>query len=270
MYTRQWLAAPMDTACTTYADDSVDETEYHLRESPKLCNLLMTSDALQFQLKLNSYTDLHYLLNAEYLFNGILLPEKLLRPHIYAYTTSRDQIGYCSYFKIPSLPKPIEDKILWWPTRSNIVREKLLKDQLFHVYLSACGVDSMHPDCEAFLESYYSCDLEPALVHTAVARVAIHLLLKHPETPLKNKLHAVVGSWFEQAKQSLADVFDIPSPLIVLAFMNMDACLQELSRYNDAYTLYSQAAQIALSLQMYKDDATERDPVKLEFRRRIW
>ncbi|KAL1914595.1 uncharacterized protein VTP21DRAFT_8126 [Calcarisporiella thermophila] len=85
-----------------------------------------------------------------------------------------------------------------------------------------------------------------------------------------SKLHMTVGSLIAQARQSLADVFDIPSPQIVLAFLNMDTCLQYVSHYKDAYTFYPQAVQMAFSLRMYKDDATEKDPVQIEFRRRIW
>ncbi|KAL1914620.1 uncharacterized protein VTP21DRAFT_8151 [Calcarisporiella thermophila] len=270
MYTRQMLEAPMKNVCFNSANKTEDESENHPPENTDLHDLLMTSDALHFQLKLNSYTDLHHLLKAQYFIDGILLPEHLLRPHSYTLSANGNHSSYCNYFKFHSLPKPIEDKIVRWPTRANIAKEKLLIDQLFHVYLSACCVDSIHPDREYFLKSYYWCELEPALVHTAVARAAIHLLLKHPETPLSGKLQTTAGSLFKQGKQSLADVFDIPSPQIVLALINMDACLQLLSRYNDAYTYYSQAAQMALSLHMYKDDATEKDPVQLEFRRRIW
>ncbi|KAL1914603.1 uncharacterized protein VTP21DRAFT_8134 [Calcarisporiella thermophila] len=260
----------MDTVCTTSADDSVDKTENNQLESHNLCDLLMTSDALHFQLKLNSYTDLHHLLNAQYLFDGILLPENLFCPQIYTTVTNSKHPDYCTYFKFPSLPRPIEDIILKWPTRSNVAREKQLIDQLFHVYLSACGVDSMHPDREGFLKSYYNCELEPALVYTAVSSTAIHLLLKHPEALLSSKLHVAIGGLFTQAKQALEDVFDVISPQIVLAFLNMEACLHYLSRYKDSYTFYSQAVQMALSLQMDKDDATVMDPVQLEFRKRIW
>ncbi|KAL1914601.1 uncharacterized protein VTP21DRAFT_8132 [Calcarisporiella thermophila] len=268
--TRRLLAVPMNTVYPTSADDSIDETENHLREHPNLWDILKNSDALQFQLKLNSYTDLHHLLNAQFFLDGILLPENLFNPQLCTTVTNSQCIEYCSYFKCLSLPKRIDDKIFRWPTRFNIAKEKLLMDQLFHVYLSACCVDSIHPDREAFLKCYYCCELEPALVHTAVAYAAIHLLLKHPEKPLKSKLHAAVVSLFEQAKQSLADVFDVPSPQIVLAFLNMNNCLQLLSRYKDSYALYSQLVQMAHSLHMDKDDATEKDPVQLEFRRRIW
>ncbi|KAL1914591.1 uncharacterized protein VTP21DRAFT_8122 [Calcarisporiella thermophila] len=227
-------------------------------------------DALCLQLRLNSFTDLLHLLSAQYLIDGTLLPESLFRPQIYPFSTSRVLTGYCSYFKILSLPNPIEDKIVKRPKWSITTKEKLLIDQLFHIYLSTCGVGSIHPDREAFLESYYCNELEPAFVHTAVASTAVHLLLRHPETSLSSKLHAVVGSLFARAKRSLADVFNFPSPQIVLAFLNMDNCLINLSCYEDAYRFYSRAAQMALSLQMYKDVATEKSSEQLEFRRRIW
>ncbi|KAL1915004.1 uncharacterized protein VTP21DRAFT_7709 [Calcarisporiella thermophila] len=263
MYTRQLLAAPMNTVYSTSADNNADETENHLQP-------LLASDALHFQLKLNSYTDLHNLLSAQYLFDGILLPDNLFRPPIYTKATNREHTDYCSYFKILIFPKPIEDKIVRWPTRSYISKDKLLIDQLFHVYLSACCVDSIHPDSETFLKSYYCYELEPALVHTAVASAAVHLLLSHPEISFSSKLQAAVGGLFARAKESLADVFDTPSPQIVLAFLNMNICLQYLYRYKDAYAFYSQAAHMALSLQMDKDNATEKDFIQIEFQRRIW
>ncbi|KAL1916462.1 uncharacterized protein VTP21DRAFT_5653 [Calcarisporiella thermophila] len=128
----------------------------------------------------------------------------------------------------------------------------------------------MHPNREFFLGSYYRCELEPVLIYTAIAWAAVHLLLSHPETPLRNQLRMALRSLLSQAKQSLADVFDVPSSQTVLAFINMDACLHSLSRFTEAYTCYSQAALMALALQMDKDDATEKNPVHLEFRRRIW
>ncbi|KAL1914609.1 uncharacterized protein VTP21DRAFT_8140 [Calcarisporiella thermophila] len=85
-----------------------------------------------------------------------------------------------------------------------------------------------------------------------------------------SKLRVSVGSLFAEAKESLAAVFDVPSPQIVLAFANMDTCMQEISRYKDAYVFYAQAAQMALTLQMDKNDVTEKDPMQLEFRRRVW
>ncbi|KAL1914594.1 uncharacterized protein VTP21DRAFT_8125 [Calcarisporiella thermophila] len=270
MYTRQMQAASMNTVCSTSANNTVDETENCLEEHANLSDIHLPSDALYFQLKLNSFTDLHNLLSAQYLIDGILLPENIAHPQMYTDTTNREHTGYCSYFKILSFPKPIDDKIIKWSTRSNITREKLLIDRLFHVYLSACCVGSLHPDREAFLESYFCCELEPALVHTSIANAAIHLIINHPETPISSKLHVAVGSLIAQAKQSLADVFDAPSPQIVLAFINMNYCLTYLSLYKDAYKFYSQAAQMALSLHMDKNGATEKYSAQLEFQRRIW
>ncbi|KAL1920731.1 uncharacterized protein VTP21DRAFT_11366 [Calcarisporiella thermophila] len=224
MYTCQLLDAPLNTVCFNSADNTVDETENHLEESLDFRDSLLAADVFYFRFRLNSFTDLHHLLSAQYLIDGVLLPENPSHPQIHALATNREHTNYYA----------------------------------------------IHPDREIFLENYYRGDLEPALVHTAIACAAIHLLLLHPETTLKNKLHGAVGSLFAQAKRSLEGVFDIPSPQTVLALINMDTCLQLLSRYKDAYAFYSQAAQMALSLHMDKEDPTEKNPLQLEFQRRIW
>ncbi|KAL1923862.1 uncharacterized protein VTP21DRAFT_6897 [Calcarisporiella thermophila] len=258
----------MNAVRFTTVNNIADEAEIHQQGCSNLRDFLSTSDAQYFQL--NSYTDLHRLLSAQYIKDGILLPKNSFSPQIYTLATNTKHTNYCSYFKLQSLPPPIEDSFFGWSTKSITTKEKRLIEQLFHVYLSTCCIDSIHPDHERFLESYYCCELDPALVHTAVARAAIHLLLKHPEAPLRSKLRAAVGSLLAQAKRSLAEVFDVPTPQVVLAFINMDACLQELSRYKEAYAFYSQAVRMAFALQMDRDDSTEKDSVQLEFRKRIW
>ncbi|KAL1916461.1 uncharacterized protein VTP21DRAFT_5652 [Calcarisporiella thermophila] len=128
----------------------------------------------------------------------------------------------------------------------------------------------MHPNPAAFLESYYRNELEPALVQTAIAFSAIHLLASHAEIPIKKQLYLVAENLLIQAKLSLEDIFDAPSPQAVLAFMNMEDCMTWLVRLDKAYVYYSQAAMMALALGMDKEDPSVGDPVEMELRKRIW
>ncbi|KAL1916455.1 uncharacterized protein VTP21DRAFT_5646 [Calcarisporiella thermophila] len=50
----------------------------------------------------------------------------------------------------------------------------------------------------------------------------------------------------------------------------MGKCMCWLSRIDEAYTFHSQSVVMASALQMDKDDPNETDPVKIEFRKRIW
>ncbi|KAL1916460.1 uncharacterized protein VTP21DRAFT_5651 [Calcarisporiella thermophila] len=87
---------------------------------------------------------------------------------------------------------------------------------------------------------------------------------------MKKRLHFTIESILIQAQKSLEDVFDIPTPQIVAAFLNMNHCMALLLRFEDAYRYYSQGALMALALQMDRDDPVAGDPIELEFRRRIW
>ncbi|KAL1916453.1 uncharacterized protein VTP21DRAFT_5644 [Calcarisporiella thermophila] len=223
---------------------------------------------LRFQLRLNSLSDLHRLLSAHLVMEGVTPPEfaSIYQQHTYTEGDSGD--FRCSLMKIPN-PSPFTSKIFNPPVKPEILSRRL-ETYLFHVYISDCCSLMQHPDRAAFLESYYREEMEPALLHTAVAISALHLLFMHRKTPVSNQLRRVVGELLERARLSLQDVFDMPSPQIVLAYLNMECCMRVLMREDDAYAFHTLAALMALALKMDREDPSEGDPIQREFQRRIW
>ncbi|KAL1918890.1 uncharacterized protein VTP21DRAFT_2271 [Calcarisporiella thermophila] len=250
--------------CSVTSDNEITDTEDASHES--LYPLRISSaGALRFQLRLNSLTDLYRLLSGELYEEGVILP---FRYESFNLLDDDKPNVRCTIFRTLSQPKRIGDNIL--SRTSKITVKKKIVDYLFNVYIGDCFIPYKHPNSAALLESYYRKELEPALVHTAIAFSAIHLLIMHPQTSMRKHLHSLAGTLIAQARSSLEDVFDTPSLQTVLAFLNMDVCMVSLCRFEDAYTYFSQAVLIALSLQLYKDDPNERDPVQREFRRRVW
>ncbi|KAL1921585.1 uncharacterized protein VTP21DRAFT_11301 [Calcarisporiella thermophila] len=233
------------------------------------CFSLISGQNLRFQLKLNSLGDLHRLLSAQLILDGVAPPDFIpaARPPS---PKNNQKANRCTLLKW-SFPKPLEDKDLRLPPKSLVPGRRLL-DHLFHVYTSECFLSSYmpHPNRAAFLESYYRGKIEPALLHTACAYAAIHLLLMHAETPTLKQVRTVVGDLVAKAKACLEESFDSPSPYVVLAFLNMEACMRVLSRINEAYMYHTQAALMALALRMDIDDPSEHDAARIEFHRRIW
>ncbi|KAL1916457.1 uncharacterized protein VTP21DRAFT_5648 [Calcarisporiella thermophila] len=257
------------SSIVAYVASSPDVVKEFHEEDSNSYDCLFSADALRFQLRLNSLTDLYRLLSAQYITENKPLFDLPFQFQLPNYIYESEPIRRCTYFKIRSSPEPFENNEFRWTKKSTTVKRRLT-DYLFHIYASGCVTRNVHPNPASFLESYYHNELEPALVHTAVALSAIHLLLAHPQTPIRKQLHSAIGSLLVQAKQSLEDAFDTPSPQIVIAYLNMDSTMTWLARFEDAYTLYSQAALMALTLQMDKDDSSMRDPFEIEFRRRIW
>ncbi|KAL1924644.1 uncharacterized protein VTP21DRAFT_4298 [Calcarisporiella thermophila] len=242
--------------------------EYNSREIS--CELFSNADALCFQLRLNSLGDLHRLLSAQFIDNGNNLLHNLYQTDTLAldndFFSSRPLPLFVNKF---TFPLPINQNDLKWPAKPTGIGRKLA-EHLFYVYLNDCCSLIMHPNRAAFLESYYRGELEPAMIHTAIAYSALHLMLAHPQMPLVRHLHHFVGGLLEKARQSLEDIFDIPSLQSVLAFLNMEGCMVWLARFDDAYRFYSQAVLMAFSLQMDKHVPHVQDPEQLEFQRRIW
>ncbi|KAL1922077.1 uncharacterized protein VTP21DRAFT_10719 [Calcarisporiella thermophila] len=256
------------TTNSTPGDDRVTQCTQDKRLS---CMAHSTVGGLRIQLQLNSLTDLHRLLGAEFRMEGKFVPD--LHPHIQLPEFTREgvPIRRCTIFRLTRYPKPLKSSLLNWLSKPIALNRKLT-DILFHVYASDCFPWIKHPDRAVFLECYFANELEPALLHSALAFSALHLLLTHPQTNTSNKkrLHAAAGELLERARLQLEEVFDAPTPQTVLAFMNMSNCMMLLARYQEAYGYFSQAALLALSLQMHQDDPAEDDSVEREFRRRIW
>ncbi|KAL1916456.1 uncharacterized protein VTP21DRAFT_5647 [Calcarisporiella thermophila] len=241
-----------------------DQAEYDLED----LRSVMTN-SLSYQLRLNTLTELHRLLSAQFVIEGKSADNRKFDFTLPIFGGNAPQTRRCTYFKVWYIPKPIEDKTFQLATKAfNINRT--LADYLFHIYVSDCFIHVMHPKRASFLESYYRDELEPALVHTAIAFSALHLLMTHPQTYVKRDLHLAMGSLLAQARRSLEEVFDNPSSEIVLAFLNMEGCMRWLARFEDAYNFYSLAALMALTLRMDKDDTNKKDLVQVEFQRRIW
>ncbi|KAL1916463.1 uncharacterized protein VTP21DRAFT_5654 [Calcarisporiella thermophila] len=228
------------------------------------CKYLLSGDGLRFQLKLNSLGDLHRLLSTQLLIEGIAPPDfsALIQPH---YSANHP----CTLFRTHFLPEPIKDKVFSPPNKPFGLRRRLA-DYLFSVYLSDCFTWMQHPDRSSLLEQYYRNELEPALVYTALAFSAVHVLLTHTQAPMLNQLRGVTGELLAKARSCLEDDFDSVTPHGVLAFINMETCLRALSQLTDAYGYYKQAALMGLSLEMDKDYPAEVDAVQKEFRKRIW
>ncbi|KAL1916454.1 uncharacterized protein VTP21DRAFT_5645 [Calcarisporiella thermophila] len=243
----------------------------YFSENSNASQFLLTANSLRFQLKLNSYANLLRLLSAKFLIEGEALPDLPFHPQKPEMANFHQRPHRCTIFKLHHLPKPVEDEIFKEVAASPpVYKLDRLEAYLFHVYLSDCFVHLKHPDPAGFLKSYYRSELEPALVHTAIAFSAIHLLLTHPQAPVNKQLRWVIKDILAQAKYSLEEVFDEPSPETVLAYLNMDVCMRWLAQLDNAYRYYSQAAMMAISLKMDRDDPNEKDFLRVEFRRRIW
>ncbi|KAL1916459.1 uncharacterized protein VTP21DRAFT_5650 [Calcarisporiella thermophila] len=242
-------------------DDSDEDTDPY--------SIFFTPDAIRFQLRLNSLTDLHRLLSAQFVIEGKSLPNLSFNLQVPDYIGSNRPIRRCTYFRVGQIPKPIEYKDIIWTKRPTI-NDQRLTDYLFHTYISGCVTDKLIPNPACFLESYYNNELEPAFVHSAIALAAIHLLLAHPLSSLKKQLQSAAGCLLSKAKQSLEDAFDTPSLQIVATFINFNSCMTWLSRFEEAYRFHSKAVLMAVALQMDRDNPNVRDPVEIEIRRRIW
>ncbi|KAL1914244.1 uncharacterized protein VTP21DRAFT_9084 [Calcarisporiella thermophila] len=246
-----------------------NESEAHSQDHMDSWSLLSTADALRFELRLTSVGDLHRLLSAQFMDKGSFLREYQFQCNLPVHGDQNFSSQRCTIFDVNLISKPIKEIDIKQPTKTNTIKRKL-SDRLFHVYLSDCFYYLMHPDQASFLESYYQNELEPALVHTAIAFSAVHLLLAHPQTPKIRQVHLAIGRILTQARESLEDIFDAPSPQGVLAFLNMETCMRWLGRFDEAYSFYSQAVLMAFALRMDRDDPSDQDPVQIEFRRRIW
>ncbi|KAL1923988.1 uncharacterized protein VTP21DRAFT_7023 [Calcarisporiella thermophila] len=176
------------------------------------------------------------------------------------------QSRLCTVLKF-SYPGPIA---MYPPKKNLLIISSNLTDHLFLVYTSNCFFNFRHPDMTIFLEQYYEKKLPPALVNTAIAWAAVHLVFAHPNNFLINRVRPVMNWLLEQARESLEEVFDSQSPQTVLAFLNMDATLILMYRMEEAYSYFHHAALLALSLKMERDDPNERNKVQIEYRRRIW
>ncbi|KAL1918161.1 uncharacterized protein VTP21DRAFT_3427 [Calcarisporiella thermophila] len=264
----QYSDGSPDISCVT---STLDAATGGSGEDTDPYNVPFTPNAIRFQLRLNSLTDLLRLFSAQFVLEGKPLSNFPFHFQIPDNVCNSRPIQHCSYFRVHHIPKPIENKEISRIKKSLIVKRKL-RDYLFHIYVKGCsnGDLHMHPNHASFLESYYNNELEPILVHTAVARTAIHLLLAHPQTPIRDQLHSVVGSLLAQAMKSSEDAFDTPSPQIVAGFLNMNLCMTWLLRFETAYRFHSQAALVAVALQMDREDPNVVDPIEIEFRRRIW
>ncbi|KAL1921109.1 uncharacterized protein VTP21DRAFT_10825 [Calcarisporiella thermophila] len=229
---------------------------------------LSTADALRVELRLNSLGDLERLLSAQFIGLTAYLHENRFQ---FNFPGDGDSISSrpCTLFFYNLISKPVKEITFKKSAKTPAVKRKLL-DYLFHTYLSGCFVGLMHPDEASFLDSYYRNELEPALVYTATAFSAVHLLVAHPQAPIIGKLRIVIGEILTQAQQSLENIFDVPSPHAVLAFLNMENCMRWLGRFDDAYRFYSHAALMSLSLRLHNDDPGEHDHIQIEFRKRIW
>ncbi|KAL1916630.1 uncharacterized protein VTP21DRAFT_5334 [Calcarisporiella thermophila] len=240
----------------------------HSREAASPWVFLSSVDALCIQLRLNSISDLHRLLSAQLLIDADSLSNNQFQidlPDLGDVNSSRASPIFVYY----SFPIPIKEKDLQWPAKTTAIKRKLV-DHLFNFYLGDCSYFSIHPNQASFLQSFYHDELEPALILTAVAYSALHIIIAHPQSPLIKKLHFSVREMLEQARRSLEDIFDFPSPQSVLAFLNMESCMVWLARFDDAHKFYSQAVIMALALQMDKGSPDSEDLEQIEFQKRIW
>ncbi|KAL1915341.1 uncharacterized protein VTP21DRAFT_6799 [Calcarisporiella thermophila] len=230
-------------------------------------SLVPAGHFLRFQFILKSYGDLHRLISAQLIKARVVPPQHLTAP-LQDLTKIYPRTRPCILLTRPML-KPLPDKNFQIPTKP-IVLSRRIMDYLFHIYTGECFHEFQHPDPAAFLETYYRGELEPALLYTAVAYSATHILLTHTKTPILKQMHVVVGELIAQAEAILEEVFDTLSPQTVLAFLNMESCMLLLSRNEEAYTYHSQALLIAMALKMDSANSNELDAVQEEFRRRVW
>ncbi|KAL1916450.1 uncharacterized protein VTP21DRAFT_5641 [Calcarisporiella thermophila] len=224
---------------------------------------------VRFQLRLKTLGDLHRLLSAHLILDGIVPPnfQPLLEQPAFA---KQEPPQYnCSLMKL-TYPRPLRDKILELPTKPAALSRKLL-DYLFHIYSSECCITLRHPDPAGFLESYYNDEIEPPLLHVAFAFAAMHLIFTRKATPILKQVRGVVGELLENARLSLEDAFDKPSPQSVLAFLSMHSCVRILSRIEEGQAYLQQSVLMALALGMDKDGLEQpTDDVQVVFRKRVW
>ncbi|KAL1925405.1 uncharacterized protein VTP21DRAFT_288 [Calcarisporiella thermophila] len=265
------LASVRDLDSNTNSSLSNIESESVSKRTQKHCidrNSLFTGENLHFQLKLRTADELRRLLSAHFAFDR---NSHLSVPFL---DFSKDQARAksfrpCTFLNWQS-PELLQDDSLYPSPNRGFAINRKLKDYIFHTYFSNCSGYFVYPDKPAFLESYYRGEIEPTLLHTAIADTALHLLMFHEECPMFSQINSMIGGLLYYAQRLLEDAFDSPTIQTTLAFLYMENCMRKLSRFDDSYTYHKQAVLMALALRLDRDNPKERDRVQIEFRRRVW
>ncbi|KAL1920830.1 uncharacterized protein VTP21DRAFT_11465 [Calcarisporiella thermophila] len=249
--------------------NSIEDTSEELNKAVSKRRVAQhgVADGLHIRINLCTLSDLQGLLHDYLIYTSQFSPSQFRDPsECLPRIIKRIDFDRFSSLERPKDGSPVPD--LW--NKTTMTRHPLAY-QLFQVYLSPkCLLPYYHFDSAGLLESFLRDELDHAFLYSALAWAAHHVHQFHKEAPFDDQLRLLAKRCFEESEKRIRDVFDEPSLITLLTFLNLSMHLCDTPNSKDAYAYLTHAITISRLLGIDWDNANETNPILREGKRRIW